>query len=434
MATRQYVGARYVPKFYENSDNTSEWRSGVIYEPLTIVTYNGNSYTSKKVVPAEIGNPSVNPTYWAPTGNYSAQVEEYRQEVEEYKTKTDEIGERLTEVENVSPSEECYIFISDSYGGDFGNPVGDTTTIWDLLENKLGMKGRTYYCTYSASGFVNNVNPPFLTRFTAEYDSIAAALDVNKVTKVVVVAGRNDYISNEATVFEAMATFDSYVKNTYPNARTYYGFIANGDNSTAGTKASLILNSYRPYRRCNEFGGIYLNGVEAAIHMAEGLASDGIHPSLVGKRYIADAIFEAVTQGFYSASFPPVALTMYPDSGFTYTTAPDINMLVENNALYLFTEQMEMDISIPSTNFNANTNCIFNLGTLDAGQYIQNPFGTICIPVTLLINDHYIPGQIRISAANRVNVLFKTKDALTNVTRVRISPIYSTGIWPIVYC
>lgn len=74
MATRQYIGARYVPKFYENSNNTAEWQSGVIYEPLTIVTYNGNSYTSKKIVPASVGNPSSNPGYWVATGIYNEQL------------------------------------------------------------------------------------------------------------------------------------------------------------------------------------------------------------------------------------------------------------------------------------------------------------------------------------------------------------------------
>lgn len=74
MALRQYIGARYVPKFYENSLGTSAWESGVIYEPLTIVTYNGNSYTSKKTVPASVGDPSSNPAYWVATGMYNQQI------------------------------------------------------------------------------------------------------------------------------------------------------------------------------------------------------------------------------------------------------------------------------------------------------------------------------------------------------------------------
>lgn len=78
---RQYVGARYVPKFFQGPDGTPTWVGNVPYEALTIVTYLGNSYTSKSPVPAGIGNPSQNPTYWALTGDYNAQVEEYRQEV-----------------------------------------------------------------------------------------------------------------------------------------------------------------------------------------------------------------------------------------------------------------------------------------------------------------------------------------------------------------
>ena len=44
---RQYIGARYVPKFFDNNGST-EWVKGIGYEPLTIVTYLNNSFTSKK--------------------------------------------------------------------------------------------------------------------------------------------------------------------------------------------------------------------------------------------------------------------------------------------------------------------------------------------------------------------------------------------------
>lgn len=75
MATRQYIGSRYVPKFYEGSTG-NQWDSGVGYEALTVVTYLNNSYTSKKTVPAGVGNPADNPEYWVCTGNYNGQIEE----------------------------------------------------------------------------------------------------------------------------------------------------------------------------------------------------------------------------------------------------------------------------------------------------------------------------------------------------------------------
>lgn len=75
---RQYVGARYVPVFAD----PLEWSDTHEYEPLTIVAYQGNSYTSMQSVPAGID--IANTEYWAQTGNYNAQIEAYRKEVLAY--------------------------------------------------------------------------------------------------------------------------------------------------------------------------------------------------------------------------------------------------------------------------------------------------------------------------------------------------------------
>lgn len=74
MATLQYVGARYVPVFYNNPDGSWDWESGVSYEPLTMVKYGTNTYTSKSQVPSTVGSPNENPQYWAQTGNYNGAI------------------------------------------------------------------------------------------------------------------------------------------------------------------------------------------------------------------------------------------------------------------------------------------------------------------------------------------------------------------------
>lgn len=80
MAHRQYIGARYVPIIGRKDEESTEWDGGLApYEPLTIVLYQGNSYTSRQFVPA--GVEITNDEFWANTGNYNAQVEQYRQEV-----------------------------------------------------------------------------------------------------------------------------------------------------------------------------------------------------------------------------------------------------------------------------------------------------------------------------------------------------------------
>lgn len=79
MANNIYIGNRYVPVFA----NPVEWDNLREYEPLTIVTYQGTAYTSRKTVP--VGTALSNTEYWVVTGNYNAQVEMYRREVDKIK-------------------------------------------------------------------------------------------------------------------------------------------------------------------------------------------------------------------------------------------------------------------------------------------------------------------------------------------------------------
>lgn len=116
MATLEYIGARYVPMFYRNSDNTSEWRSGVEYEALTIVTWNSNSYTSRIPVPASVGAPSENPEYWVNTGAYNAQITQLQNDVNQLKEDTAGLGADPLNVLSLGVkndgSEDCSLIIN----------------------------------------------------------------------------------------------------------------------------------------------------------------------------------------------------------------------------------------------------------------------------------------------------------------------------------
>lgn len=79
---RQYIGARYVPIFGRKDEDSIIWDNTRPYEALTIVLYEGNSYTSRQYVPA--GIEITNEDFWANTGNYNAQIEAYREEVSNY--------------------------------------------------------------------------------------------------------------------------------------------------------------------------------------------------------------------------------------------------------------------------------------------------------------------------------------------------------------
>lgn len=95
---REYIGSRYVPIFGRKDEESIAWDNTKPYEPLTIVLYQGNSYTSRQYVP--IGIEITNQTFWALTGNYNAQVEAYRQEVETY---TQAYGDAINALEDALP-------------------------------------------------------------------------------------------------------------------------------------------------------------------------------------------------------------------------------------------------------------------------------------------------------------------------------------------
>ena len=100
VGTRQYIGARYVPIFGRKGEESIEWDNSAPYEPLTIVLYQGNSYTSRQYVP--VGVEITNQEFWAITGNYNAQIEQYRSEVATF-------DDRITTNENRITTNETAI-------------------------------------------------------------------------------------------------------------------------------------------------------------------------------------------------------------------------------------------------------------------------------------------------------------------------------------
>ena len=136
MAIRNYVGARYVPKFAD----PVEWQANTSYEAMVIVTYNNASYTSKVPVSPTVGNPAENSNYWALTGNYNAQVEEYRQETEEIKTKVNNI------LPSVYPVGSIYISTAST------SPASIFGGTWEQIKDKFLLAAGDNYTAGSVGG------------------------------------------------------------------------------------------------------------------------------------------------------------------------------------------------------------------------------------------------------------------------------------------
>ena len=70
MATRVYIGARYVPKFSDK--NGGVWDNTYTYEALEIVLHGQDYYTAR--VPVPVGVSITDTDYWVLTGNYNGAI------------------------------------------------------------------------------------------------------------------------------------------------------------------------------------------------------------------------------------------------------------------------------------------------------------------------------------------------------------------------
>lgn len=212
---RQYIGARYVPKFFDDGKGSSEWISSLSYEPLTVVTHLGNSFTSKKAVPANTEITDTN--YWVATGNYNAQVEEYRQEtiravnglateVANRESADNNILKNIEDAKDVNKTE--IVLFGDSWS-DYNHDTGNVR-IPQVLNTCTGMGVHNY--SYGGTGFMA------VKGYMEQIDHFLYdnRFDHTKVSCCILIAGLNEY--NPMTPKE---TFVTYLQNWVDKLRQY---------------------------------------------------------------------------------------------------------------------------------------------------------------------------------------------------------------------
>lgn len=298
MANRQYIGARYVPQFFENPNGGSEWLSGVAYEALTIVTYANNSYTSKIPVPVGIGAPNENPSYWAQTGVYNEQVEQYRKEVEalnqKVNTETDERIDADDEIKDeIKKMQEKlftnFILISDSYGTVSDNFI--TLLSPNYPNGKFSAIGGTgfgssVYITDSWLSMLNALQIDDHSKVTAIY-CIGGANDANLI---------NDGRLTESTLNGYIDAFYTAAQTMYPNATIYVSMV--------GWHRTASLTGYEAVQRiymeaCERHNHMsYISGLDTLFHNCLLLStSDNIHPTAYGSQLLAKYLAPLINSG-----------------------------------------------------------------------------------------------------------------------------------------
>ena len=376
MATRQYIGARYVPKFFEGVGGSNEWGgSSIAYEPLVVVTYLNNTYTSKKPVP--VGIDISNTEYWVLTGAYNAQVEEYRQAVEECKTAISKVRN------NGNWDNRKVLFVGDSYA------------TWSGENSWANLCGTYLGCDYeniavSGTGFdVNNVNG-----FLSQIQNYSG--DKTAITDIIVGGGINDAenrtINGVNALNTAISNFISYANANYPNANVYIAFIGGCQVTSASFALShtpdMIKLTQYVYSYCTRFGGTYLNGVENVLHLSPVLyGADGLHPSIDGQISIALAMCNALKTGSY------VANSIFNDLGFTPTSAYTTD--VSTKMSYSVNGSISNIRFSNSLNITAISSLTWNVGTDIKIGTVNTPLNLpIIIPATASLINATIDGSV----------------------------------------
>jgi len=286
MVVHQYIGARYVPYYYENSlDPTStEWEPNVNYEALTVVTLpNQHSYISKKAVPDTVGSPALNAEYWLDTGSNDAYIQNLQDQI-------DIINGTLTDIEHdvdVLESSGRFWYIGDSF-------LGLRPNNWGTYLDHLMGKTDSYYTSESAIGFVH----PGLDTGLNLTQKVLSLSDVpTDIDTVIVIAGCNDTtVTYEPDIQTNMGTLVAAIKTKAPNVKKIY-FAYNGTYqgtvySDYANRIPYLGSAYHDMEAAAKDDKItgFIKSVASQLQSSIVLSSDTVHPSNTGSLLIAKCL------------------------------------------------------------------------------------------------------------------------------------------------
>lgn len=312
----QYIGARYVPIWYTNSnDQSANWQINVEYEPLTFVTdINNHLYLSKKTVPDNIGDPADNTEYWLDMGIFTnAQIAQLQQEVEDMKDGTID-GSLQSQINDLAQSVKTFpnrntlnkkrwIFLGDSYAEGAictGGYNWDTYTysrnyqdgwMYKLINNYLQLDNDQYYDQPTGGA-------SFSLEGGQHWQDLLNALVVEEpdtIDYIVVLGGANDFNSTRNEILLGMQAFKNVIDTKYPNASVIIGMVGNTNRYYGVSTISKTFNAYKD--GCSINGFTYMSGIENILHHNKYMGIDFLHSTITGYDEIAKNAYNFLVNG-----------------------------------------------------------------------------------------------------------------------------------------
>lgn len=264
---RQYIGARYVPKFADPilHDPTRS------YEALEMVQNAiGDSFTSK--IPVPVGVALNNTTYWVSTGNFNSQLANVANDLA-----------TLTGVVDKIPTKRNIILIGDSYVQGVG---GNGDDIKNDIEALTGWTVKSYYL--GGCGYLRDIGGT--TFGTLLNTAIAAETNPDTITDVVIAGSvYNDTASGgtEAQFITAIQQIEAAIKAGLPNARltivpTWIGVL---DSYNVFTIADYVLAGAQAVGANFPKSSYFWLSIYGNVN-----SGDNVHPNATGYSIISEKI------------------------------------------------------------------------------------------------------------------------------------------------
>lgn len=381
MAVRQYIGARYTIKVYENESNNAEWTSNTAYERLTLVTYQNSTYLSKADVTASTGNPADNPEFWVETGFYNGQIAAILAQISSI---NDNIG-NLTSLHTPVTSD-----LVNSINSVYDTSLAANKKFWYIGDSFLGGTGWGAYIdqalgkTDSLVSYENGIGFQNVGNLTGKNISemVADVTPDPDVTDVIIVAGCNDCQSTYVnTIRDYVEAAIDAVRAKLPNAHIWVGF--NGTylkySETYGPripyKGDIAFNI--AYATQHKLNCAFMRSVGYSIQWS-GLCSDaaGVHLNAAGLTFMARAIMNHLFGGGDSC---PLQYKVV-NHGITYSV---LNL----DSLYMYTEPGAVIFEDSSNPISLTARVFYTLYASDVNQVLipSNTYQlAMTVPVTIL--------------------------------------------------
>jgi len=252
MNVRQYIGARYVPRFLGIWNNTTQ------YEALDVVDNgSGTSYIARKIVPA--GTPLNNTDFWFVYGASSGAIIDLQNRMGAAENDID----ALQDVVFSDISDKKFIFISDSYGN-YKN-----ATDANMIDVACAALGITNYEDVHQGSIGFGTTP-------TNYATLLNNATSDDCDYIVAIGQANDMIQTISNISNGFSQFNT-VKNTkYPNAKV---IVLSLSTSFVAAEYAARNETIAEYEyECGAYGYDYYNALHTLSFNSQ-FRSDLVHPT-----------------------------------------------------------------------------------------------------------------------------------------------------------